>query len=150
MRRDLNEIVGQGKNWRISVIWAPLIRYVAAPILAIVYSFSYPAFYELRYDPLHILGFGVGHIVLLLIASGFVLPRWYDPLIPPTRRGDGKIDVGPNVTAVTFGLEETREMEEGSHAQRDETKGSPVVDGLDHADSSERVHSEEPSSAGRA
>ena len=70
------------------------MRYISAPILAIVYSFSYPSFYKLREDPLHILGFGVGHVALLLILSGFIVPRWYNALIPPPRREEGKHDLG--------------------------------------------------------
>jgi len=42
LRRDLNVIVGTGKNWKIPVFWGPLLRYISAPILAIVFSFSYP------------------------------------------------------------------------------------------------------------
>lgn len=94
LRLDLNRIVGQGKNWTIPNWWAVLLRYVSAPILSIVYGFSYGAFYELRYDPLHILGFGVGHIALLLIFGGLILPRWYDVFIPPQRRSEGHNDNG--------------------------------------------------------
>lgn len=98
LRRDLNEIIGRNNNWNIPSFWGPLIRYVSAPILAIVYSFSYPSFYQLREDPLHILGFGVGHIALLVIGSGFIVPRWLDVLIPSNRKGDGKLDIGANVS----------------------------------------------------
>lgn len=94
LRTDLNSIVGQGKNWSIPSWWAVLLRYVSAPILSIVYAFSYPAFYQLRYDPLHILGFGVAHIALLLIFGGLLLPRWFDVFVPPQRRAEGHIDNG--------------------------------------------------------
>lgn len=77
------------------------MRYVSAPILAIVYSFSYPSFYKLREDPLHILGFAVGHVALLLILSGFIVPRWYDALIPPPRREEGKHDIGAHAPMMT-------------------------------------------------
>lgn len=127
-----------------------MIRYIAAPILAIVYGFSYPAFYELRYDPLHILGFGVGHIALLLIISGVVLPRWYDPLIPPTRRSEGKIDLGPNVTANVIEAEEAGGMEDGNKSQGDETKSSPGVDGIHGSESSERTNSNDRTAEGEA
>ncbi|KAI9898706.1 hypothetical protein N3K66_007066 [Trichothecium roseum] len=99
LRRDLNQIVGQGKNWKIPSFWAVLLRYIAAPALAIIYSFCYGAFYELRQDPLHVLGFAVGHIALLIIAGGFLLPRWYDVFIPPKRRGEGHMDYGARVDA---------------------------------------------------
>ncbi|KAG6031900.1 hypothetical protein E4U19_007817 [Claviceps sp. Clav32 group G5] len=97
LRRDLNEIITSHKNWKIPPLWAPILRYIAAPILAIVYSFSYPSFYILREDPLHVLGFSIGHIALLLVGSGFIVPRWLDSLIPPERRGEGKLDNGANV-----------------------------------------------------
>lgn len=67
---------------------------MSAPILSIVYGFSYGAFYELRYDPLHILGFIAGHVALLLIFAGLLLPRWFDVFIPPQRRAEGNIDNG--------------------------------------------------------
>lgn len=76
------------------------MRYIAAPTLSIVYSFSYPSFYELRNDPLHILGFGVGHMALVLIGGGLIVPRWFDILIPPGRRNEGQHDEGANVTLV--------------------------------------------------
>lgn len=85
------------KKCKIPFLWSPLIRYIAAPILAIVYSFSYPSFYALRKDPLHILGFVIGHLALLLVGSGFIFPRWLNILIPPPRRGEGKLDIGANV-----------------------------------------------------
>ncbi|KAG6094546.1 hypothetical protein E4U30_003252 [Claviceps sp. LM220 group G6] len=94
---DLNENIGSHKNWQIPSLWAPILRYIAAPILAIVYGFSYPSFYALRVDPLHILGFVIGHIALLLIGFGFMVPRWLGGLVPPERRGEGKLDIGANV-----------------------------------------------------
>ncbi|CAI4210783.1 unnamed protein product [Parascedosporium putredinis] len=57
-----------------TAFYSPLLRYIAGPILAIVFGFSYPAFYKLRYDPLHILGFAVGHIALIIVAFGFIVP----------------------------------------------------------------------------
>ncbi|KEZ41304.1 Transporter [Scedosporium apiospermum] len=97
LRRDLNVIVGRGNNWEIPAFWSPLLRYVAGPILAIVFGFSYPAFYKLRIDPLHILGFAIGHIALLIIAFGFIVPRWYDVIISPSRRGEGRVPYAPGV-----------------------------------------------------
>ncbi|KAF7544873.1 hypothetical protein G7Z17_g9619 [Cylindrodendrum hubeiense] len=94
---DLNVIVGMGKNWNIPVVWAPLLRFISAPTLAIIFGFSYPSFNALREDPLHILGFVVAHICLLLISAGVLLPRWFDVLIPPKRRCEGKIVYAPNV-----------------------------------------------------
>ncbi|KAM5346956.1 hypothetical protein ACJ41O_009961 [Fusarium nematophilum] len=48
LRRDLNVVIATGKNWGIPVFWGVILRYVSAPILAIVVSFAYPAFYLKR------------------------------------------------------------------------------------------------------
>lgn len=101
MRRDLNVIVATGKNWSIPFLWGPLLRYISAPILAIIFGFSYSSFNALREDPLHILGFGVAHICLIIIGAGVLAPRWFDVLIPPKRRGEGKIPYAPNVVQGT-------------------------------------------------
>lgn len=88
---------------------------MAAPILAIVYSFSYPAFYaEGRKDPLHILGFGVAHLALVIIALGFILPRWFDILVPAPRRNDGEMDYAPRVTLGSLDAEMAEQLESGS------------------------------------
>lgn len=96
--------MGTGKNWNIPVFWGPLVKYVSGPVLAIVYSFSYPNFINStgplvgQRNPLHILGFGVGHVVLLLFLLGFMVPRWFNVFIPPDRRNDGHIPYAPMVT----------------------------------------------------
>lgn len=123
LRRDLNVIVGRGNNWEIPAFWSPLLRYVAGPILAIVFGFSYPAFYKLRIDPLHILGFAIGHIALLIVAFGFIVPRWYDVIISPSRRGEGRVPYAPGVAfeaVVSSGNSDALESGEG--------EGKVVVD----------------------
>lgn len=97
LRRDLNIIVGTGKNWNIPVFWAPLLRYITAPILTIVLSFAYPDFYQQRYDPLHIIGFTIAHFSLLMVGLGFIAPRWFDVFVPVQRRGEGDIATVPNL-----------------------------------------------------
>jgi solute carrier family 6 (neurotransmitter transporter, GABA) member 1 len=81
-------VVGHGKNWKIPVFWSVLLRYVSGPVLAIIFSFAYPEFYTLRYDPMMIAGFILAHLGLLLILLGFVMPRYYDVFIPVERRND--------------------------------------------------------------
>lgn len=88
-RRDLNAIVGNGKNWEIPNYWPLLLRYLSAPDLAIVFSFAYPEFQTLRYGPLMILGFIVSHITLAVILVCFVMPRYYAIFIPAHRRDEG-------------------------------------------------------------
>ncbi|KAI0539906.1 sodium-dependent noradrenaline transporter [Xylaria digitata] len=89
LRRDLNVVVGGGKNWNIPSFLPVLLRYVSGPTLAIIFSFAYPEFYTLRYDPLMITGFVLTHILLTLVLIGFVIPRYYDVFIPPSRQSEG-------------------------------------------------------------
>jgi len=113
LRRDLNVIVGTGRNWNIPTFWPVLLRYISAPILAIIFGFAYPAFYQLRYDPLHIVGFTVAHFVLIIITLGFILPRWYDVFIPFHRREDGDQPTLPNVTKGNLDGESDQTLEPG-------------------------------------
>ncbi|CZS98469.1 related to sodium-and chloride-dependent GABA transporter 1 [Rhynchosporium graminicola] len=101
LRHDLNLIVGTGKNWKIPMIWAPTLRYIGAPILAIVYSFSYPAFFKVRNDPMHIFGFAVGHIALVIVGMGVMVPRWFDVFVPVERRDEGRIPYAPGLIGGT-------------------------------------------------
>ena len=105
-----------------------MIRYIAAPILAIVYSFSYPGFYELRNDPLHIMGFAVAHIALIIIFAGFMLPRWFNVLIPAERRGEGKLDIGAGVLAEHDVVREQEVMEGGSKETNSATGREPEAE----------------------
>ncbi|KAL2855726.1 hypothetical protein BJX68DRAFT_231095 [Aspergillus pseudodeflectus] len=94
IRRDLNNIIGGEKNWKIPSFWPVLLRYVCAPVLCIIFSFAYPEFHTLRYDPLMITGFILAHFILLAILLGFVIPRYYDVFIPPNRIGEGERIIG--------------------------------------------------------
>jgi solute carrier family 6 GABA transporter-like protein 1 len=95
LRSDLNVIVGVGKNWNIPVFWGPILRYVSAPILAIVASFSYPDFYNnFRMNPLYIFGFAISHIAFALALLAFIVPRSLDVFVVPARRNDYKVAYG--------------------------------------------------------
>lgn len=96
LRHDLNIIVGSGGNWSIPFFWGPFLRFVSGPILAIIYGFSYPAFYDLRDDPLQIIGFGVAHIALIIVGAGFVFPRWLNIFIPGPKKNDSNFKCAPN------------------------------------------------------
>lgn len=91
LRRDLNVIVAQGKNWSIPAAWAPLIRYISAPILAIVFGFSYPMFYPKRGDPIHVFGFAAAHVIMAVALFTLLVPRWLNFLIPPLHKGSDKL-----------------------------------------------------------
>lgn len=128
LRRDLNLIVGQGKNWKLPTFWPILLRYISGPVLAIIFSFAYPEFYTLRYDPLMITGFTLSHIGLCLIVLGFVLPRYYNTFIPPERAWEGKEHMtlanepleplGGDITPVVSNSDDDREKT----AEADNTK----------------------------
>ncbi|KAH7076472.1 hypothetical protein BKA63DRAFT_283333 [Paraphoma chrysanthemicola] len=89
IRRDLNLIVGQGKNWKIPFFLPFLLRYISGPALAIVFSFAFPEFHTLRYDPMMITGFILSILTIIVVLVGFVMPRYYDAFIPIGRRGEG-------------------------------------------------------------
>lgn len=69
LRRDLNLIVGRGKNWKIPVFWPVLLRYISGPVLAIIFSFTFPEFHLLRYDPMMIASFILSTLGLTAIVA---------------------------------------------------------------------------------
>ncbi|GMK53621.1 hypothetical protein CspeluHIS016_0102070 [Cutaneotrichosporon spelunceum] len=89
LRRDLNEVVGQGRNWKIPVFVPFLWRYVSGPVLAIIFSFAFPEFHTLRYDPMMVAGFILSILTLAVMIGGFVMPRYYGKFISPERRFEG-------------------------------------------------------------
>ena len=103
------------------------MKYVSGPILAIVYSFSYPNFINSgsplsgKSNPLLIMGFGVGHIELLVFLGGFMVPRWFDVFIPPNRRNEGHIPYAPMVT------QDPDEMNQGVESGQAETETDAEV-----------------------
>jgi solute carrier family 6 GABA transporter-like protein 1 len=127
-----------GNNWNIPTIWAPVLRYISAPILAIIFSFSYPDFYQSRMDPLQILGFTISHAALIMVGLGYILPAWFDPIVPGHRRLEGDVPTasGVNNSVVEAQLDDVVETglagsEEGSDKGSDveERKKSGVLDG---------------------
>lgn len=54
-----------------------------------IFSFAYPEFHTLRYDPMYITGFILANLTMLVIIVGFTVPRYYDAFIPHERRGEG-------------------------------------------------------------
>lgn len=123
LRRDLNVIVGVGKNWKIPFFLPILLRYISGPVLAIIFSFAYPEFHTLRYDPMMITGFILSHLVMLVIIIGYAVPRYYDGFIPIKRRGDG---TEPTFTMQTKGELDGKPIanmaERGEALQEDESE----------------------------
>lgn len=66
-----------------------LLRYISGPVLAIIFSFAFPAFHKIRYDPMMIAGFILSILTVTVILVGFVMPRYYDAFIPIHRREEG-------------------------------------------------------------
>ncbi|KAI0200764.1 hypothetical protein F4808DRAFT_151154 [Astrocystis sublimbata] len=109
LKRDLNCVVGVGNNWKIPSFLPVLLRYVSGPALAIIFSFAYPEFYTLRYDPLMITGFALAHVLLVMVLIGFIMPRYYNVFIPPSRQSEGT-----ERTVVGQSKMEVPEIESGS------------------------------------
>jgi solute carrier family 6 (neurotransmitter transporter, GABA) member 1 len=122
LSRDLNITVAQGKNWALPSFWAPVLRYITAPILAIIYSFAYPTFYKVRNDPLHIIAFTAMHACMITISVGFVFPRFFDVFVPVARRNQGVIDHSPGVTLHSddVTMEPVRNLESQPESERDQ------------------------------
>ncbi|KAL5625741.1 hypothetical protein FOBRF1_000084 [Fusarium oxysporum] len=116
LRHDLNSVIGNGNNWSLPFLWAPMLRYVSGPILAIIFSLAYPSFEEVKNDPLYILGFIVAHLLLVWCVIGFVFPRWFNMFIIPERRDDWKQPYAPNVLrGTTEGKDATKAETETVH-----------------------------------
>ena len=121
MSRDLNITIAQGRNWALPLFWAPVLRYITVPILAIIYSFAYPTFYKVRNDPLHIIAFTAMHACMIVISAGFIFPRFLDVFVPIVRRNDGVID---HIPGVVFGTEDVtmepvRNLESNQESSRE-------------------------------
>ncbi|KAK2808805.1 hypothetical protein FQN49_008676 [Arthroderma sp. PD_2] len=112
LMRDLNIVVAKGKNWNIPVFWGPVLRYISAPILAIIISFAYPSFYLKRNDPLQIFAFAIAHIIPLIVIVGVIVPRAFNLLLPNADRELGKRLYAPGVTMEL--LPSPGNVEEGS------------------------------------
>ena len=91
-----------------------MLRYISGPILSIISSFAYPEFYTLRYDPMMVAGFILAHVIMLLIIIGFIMPRYYNPLIPSHRRNEGTEET---IVDETKGLERDADLFTGRVGQ---------------------------------
>ena len=125
----MNIVVARGSNWNIPSYWGPVLRYISAPILAMVASFAYPKFYKIgRMDPLHICGFTFAHITVLLAIIGVAIPRALDVFVLPEKRDDWKAPYAPQQPMPTLvaradGVEHIEEgavEEKGHHSHHSE------------------------------
>ncbi|KAI4272139.1 MAG: hypothetical protein LQ337_005508 [Flavoplaca oasis] len=113
LRRDLNVTVAVGKNWSIPWPWTICLRYIGAPVLGIIFSFSYPAFTPDRSDSLEVWGFFVSHCVVFVAIAGFLLPRFLNILVPTERRGEGTRTYAPQVILGSDDIRVSRGVENG-------------------------------------
>ncbi len=62
-----------------------------------VWTFAYPKFLNnnMYNDPPFMYSFILMHMTVLFIVVLFMFPRWFNFLIPETRRDDGKYEVMP-------------------------------------------------------
>ncbi|OLN85184.1 Sodium- and chloride-dependent GABA transporter 1-like protein 1 [Colletotrichum chlorophyti] len=98
LRRDLNATISISGQWKIPAIWGFVLKYNTAPIVAIIFSFAYPDFYAgKRMDPLHIAGFTFMHIVLVSSLVGLIMPRWFNVLVPESKKTEGKYPIVPGL-----------------------------------------------------
>lgn len=102
LRHDLNAVISNGgKNWKIHWVWPICLKYVTGPAVALVFSFAYPKFLNKhRNDPPYVYSFVLMHMVIVFIVGCFIVPRFFNILIPAHRlkRGDGIYDVAPQMT----------------------------------------------------
>ncbi|KAE8866973.1 hypothetical protein PTNB73_05067 [Pyrenophora teres f. teres] len=99
LTRDLNVVIGVGKNWSIPYFWAAIMKYISGPILAIVLSFAYPKFTKTHmYDPIMIYGFSITHLVVPTIVLGILMPPWFNWIIPFEKIALGEKPVAPMET----------------------------------------------------
>lgn len=140
LRRDLNVTVAQGNNWAIPFFWAPVLKYISAPILLIVFSLGYPKFTSRMQDPLEILGFAISHCIIAVVLLGFLLPRWFDVFIPEQRRNEGILPYAPGVTLGTSPEDAARGATEAGVDRN--------IDGVDDMQESKPVDSGEVDGTG--
>ena len=93
-----------------------------------IYSFSYPNFNALRYDPLHFLGFTIAHLVLMTICIGFIVPRWYDVFIPSHRQNDGDIKTVPNIDLLVVEARKDDRVETGMMNAAEDSDGVTLAE----------------------
>ncbi|KAI0562960.1 hypothetical protein FGB62_48g116 [Gracilaria domingensis] len=104
LRKDLNFIVGKGRNWKIPALWSPMLRWLTAPVLIVILSYAYRDFVSgtdavapRSEDPLHIYGFVVAHLVAVFLISSIVAPKVFDAFICGEKKEDHTLqyETGP-------------------------------------------------------
>lgn len=105
LTRDLNEVIAQGKNWRLPMFWAPIMRWITAPVLMVILGIGYNDYRTglvFQRDPLHLFAFILSHLGVGFIIVGFFKPETFAWLSPRSEiESDQRQYVaGPGVTLV--------------------------------------------------
>lgn len=87
---DINALITRGKNWKLPIFWAPLLRFITAPVLVTILSIAYNDFQDFAVDPLHIFGFILAHLALLFAAVSFIIPRSMDIFVNSSEKDSWK------------------------------------------------------------
>ena len=118
-----------------------LLRYISGPVLAIIFSFAFPEFHTLRYDPMMIAGFILSILGMVAMLLGFVMPRYYDVFIPVDRRDEGVQKTVLNEPTSRFdeqeqyvGHSDVDGGESGSLRADDKTLGKDISAGVESSD----------------
>ncbi|KAL0782195.1 hypothetical protein CaCOL14_000102 [Colletotrichum acutatum] len=107
-------------SWKIPAIWGFILKYNTAPIVAIIFSLSYPNFYaKNRMDPLHIAGFAFMHIVLVSSLVGLIMPRWFNVFVPEHKKLEGDYPVMPGIIFSRANAEGTLDIDGMPHNAHD-------------------------------
>ncbi len=88
LTRDLNAVIAQGKNWSLPGFWAPMLRWVTAPVLVYILGIGYEDFIKdregngFKKDPLHWFGFTLSHLGVAFVILGYIYPRSFAIWVP--------------------------------------------------------------------
>ena len=79
-------IVARGKNWKIPALWAPVLRWLSAPLLIVILSIAYDDTGVLLKDPLQIFSFVLAHIGVVVVLLGIIVPSIMNVWTPATQK----------------------------------------------------------------
>lgn len=85
LKNDLNAVIAQGKNWSLPSMWAPMMRWITAPVLMYMLGYGYDEYIDgdkFHKDPLHVFSFILSHVGILFTVMGFMWPGTFSWLSP--------------------------------------------------------------------
>ncbi len=96
-----------------------------------ILSFAYPDFYHPQRDPLHIIGFTIAHVGIAAILLSYIVPRWFDSLVPARRREEAKAPTVPLLESTVVEVQRDDKMETGHQTSDEVGKESKKADDVD-------------------